>query len=85
MRIFLKIVLFILSGISALIYMLFNAIGNSHPDHPEQYCNIKINDWGSYEDIPNAMNVCFEELIRQKTGLYFIIFFIFGSWLIFYF
>ena len=74
MRIFLKVILFILSGISALIYMLFNAIGNSHPENPEQYCNQKINDWGYYEGVPNAMGTCFEELIRQQPGLYFILY-----------
>ena len=74
MKIFLKVILFCLSGVSALIYMLLNAIGNSQPDNPEQYCNIKINDWGYYEGLPNAMEVCFEELVRQHPGLYFILY-----------
>lgn len=74
MKIFLKVILYCLSGVSALIYVLLNAIGNSQPDNPEQYCTIKINDWGYYEGLPNAMEVCFEELVRQHPGLYFILY-----------
>src|SRR5210317_2016048 len=71
MAIAFKVILFVLSGISALIYLLLNGIGNSQPDNPEQYCITKINEWGYYEGIPNAMEVCFEELIRQQPGVYF--------------
>ena len=71
MAIAFKVILFVLSGISALIYMLLNGIGKSQPDNPEQYCITKINEWGYYEGIPNAMEVCFEELIRQQSGVYF--------------
>lgn len=71
MAIAFKVILFVLSGISALIYLLLNGIGKSQPDNPEQYCITKINEWGYYEGIPNAMEVCFEELIRQQPGVYF--------------
>ena len=71
MAIALKVILFVLSGISALIYLLLNGIGKSQPDNPEQYCITKINEWGYYEGIPNAIEVCFEELIRQQPGVYF--------------
>ena len=78
MAIALKVILFVLSGISALIYLLLNGIGKSQPDNPEQYCKTKINEWGYYEGIPNAMEVCFEELIRQQPGVYF---FLYASYL----
>ena len=46
MAIAFKVILFVLSGISALIYLLLNGIGKSQPDNPEQYCITKINEWG---------------------------------------
>ena len=78
MAIALKVILFVLSGISALIYLLLNGIGKSQPDNPEQYCITKINEWGYYEGVPNAMEVCFEELVRQQPGVYF---FLYASYL----
>ena len=78
MAIAFKVILFVLSGISALIYLLLNGIGKSQPDNPEQYCITKINEWGYYEGVPNAMEVCFEELVRQQPGVYF---FLYASYL----